>query len=122
MALPGAFFLIQVAGVRLQSANPLPDLLLMALYYALAPGAFFGALGATALAFLGSPAKKIRTLLVGIVIGLVCPLCFFGALIVFLPKNEWTLGWFLFGFIFALTGAFAGFMAGNAVLSEKMVS
>jgi hypothetical protein len=119
MALPGAFLLINAAGVRLQSANAIPDLLLMALYSILAPGAFFGLLGAAALAFWASPANRVRTRLVGTVTGLACPICFFGALIAFLPKNEGTLGWFLFGFIFTLTGAFAGFMAGNAALSEQ---
>jgi hypothetical protein len=119
MSLPGAFFLIQAVGL-LHSARDVYNLLLLALYSALAPGVIFGVLGATALTFLASPAKKTRTLLVGIVTGLSCPLAFFGALIAFFPKNDATLGWVIFGFIFALTGALAGFMAGNAVLSGKL--
>lgn len=79
-------------------------------------------LGATALTFLASPENKTRTLLVGIVTGLVSPLAFFGALIEFLgPKNEGVAGWIIYGSIFALTGAVASFEAGNAVLSEKFV-
>jgi hypothetical protein len=37
------------------------------------------------------------------------------------PKNEGVAGWVLYGFIFVLTGAFAGFEAVKAVLSEKML-
>ena len=120
MSLPGAFFLMQSLGL-LHSIDGVHTLLLLALYSVLAPGVLFGVLGATALTFLASPAKKTRTLLVGIVTGLACPLTFFGALIVLQgPKNEGVAGWVLYGFIFVLTGAFAGFEAGKAVLSEKL--
>jgi hypothetical protein len=120
MSLPGAFFLIQAIGL-LHSARGVYDLLLYVLYSMLAPGVVFGGLGATALIFLASPAKKIRTLLVGIVIGFACPLAFFGALIVLQgPKKEGVAGWVIYGSIFALTGALAGFEAGKAVLSEKL--
>ena len=120
MSLPGAFFLIQAIGL-LHSARGVYDFLLYVFYSVLAPGVLFGALGATALTFLASPAKKTRTLLVGIVIGFACPLAFFGALIVLQGlKNEGVAGWVIYGFIFALTGALAGFEAGKAVLSEKL--
>jgi hypothetical protein len=96
--------------------------LLLALYTAIAPGVIFGVLGASALTFLAWLAKKTRTLLVGIVTGFACPLAFFGALIVVQGvKNEGVAGWILYGFIFVLTGAFAGFEAGKAVLSEKLL-
>jgi len=121
MALPGAFFLTQSLAL-LQSADGAYKLLLMALYTVLAPGVVFGGLGATALTFLASPAKKTRTLSVEVVTGLACPLAFFSALIVLEgPKNEGVAGWFFYGLIFALTGAFAGFEAGKAVLSDKLV-
>jgi hypothetical protein len=122
MSLPGAFFLLQGAASILHSANGAYNLLLLALYSVLAPGVVFGVPGATALTFLGSPVKKTRTLLVGTVTGFACPLAFFGALIVLQgPKNEGVAGWVLYGFLFALTGAFAGFEAGNAVLAGKLV-
>jgi multisubunit Na+/H+ antiporter MnhG subunit len=119
MSLPGAFFLAQSLDI-LRSARGVRDLLLAALYYMLAPGVIFGGLGAIALTLLASPAKKTRTLLVGTVTGFACPLAFFGALIVFSPKNEATLGWIVLGFIFSLTGALAGYMAGSAVMSQKL--
>ena len=112
---------MQSAGLLLHSMDGVNKLLLLVLYSVLAPGVVFGVLGATALTFLASPAKKTRTLLVGIAIGFACPLAFFGALIVLQgPKNEGVAGWVLYGFIFVLTGAFAGFEAGKAVLSEKL--
>ncbi len=121
MSLPGAFFLTQSAGLLLDSVDGVYKLLLMAFYSVLAPGVVFGVLGAAALTFLASPATKTRTLLVGIVTGFTCPAAFFVALIVLLgPKNEGVVGYGIYGFIFALTGAFAGFEAGNAVLSEKL--
>lgn len=116
MALPGGFLLIQMASVRSNPSHDISDLLLMALYYVIAPGVIFGALGSAALAFLASPTSKLRTVVLGIVTGLLCPVLLFGALIIFLPRNEGALGWFLFGFIFAMTGAFAGFMAGNSLV------
>jgi hypothetical protein len=122
MALPGTFFLLQGVASLLQSANGVYNLLLLALYSVLAPGVIFGGLGAIALAFLTSPAKRIRTLLVATVTGLACPLALLGALIVFFPKNEGTLGWVISGYLYAATGAFAGFTAAKAVLSEPWLN
>ena len=120
MVLPGAFFLIQAAS-SLLSARGIYDLLLYVLYSIVVPGLLFGSLGAIALTFLASPAKKTRTLVVGVVTGFGCPVAFFGALIVVQgPKSDGTLGWVLYGIIFAGTGAFAGFEAGSAILSEKL--
>ncbi len=104
MALPGAFLLAPMAGVRLQSPNALPDVALMTVSHVLAPGALFGAVGAGVLALRASPATKIRTLSLGVVTGLACPLLLFGALLVILPKDEASLGWILFGMIFSVTG------------------
>ncbi len=118
MTLPGAFLLAPMAGVRLQSPNALPDVALMTVSYVLAPGALFGAMGAGVLALWASPAKKIPTLSLGVVTGLASPLIFFGALLVILPKNEASLGWILFGMIFSVAGAFAGFMTAAAVLPK----
>ena len=90
----------------------------MAIYWALGPGVLFGALGAAALTFLVRPGQQLRALAVGVLVGFACPVAFFGALMFILPQNEGTMGWYLFGFIFAMTGMFAGIMAGNSIGSE----
>jgi hypothetical protein len=107
MALPGVFFLSQV-GLHYQYI----------LVGVIAPGVGFGAIGAAFLTLLVRPGQKVRALVVGLLVGFGTPAAFFWGLAIVLPKNEATMGYALFGLVFAMTGAFAGIVAANAVKSE----
>ena len=117
MALPGLFFLLQT-GSPLSSPDWLTSFLTTALYWVLAPGAVFGGIGAGAMTLWVQPGQTFRAITLGVVVGLGAPAGFFAALAIFLPKNEATMGWVLFGMVFAMTGAFAGVMAANLLKSE----
>lgn len=98
MALSGLFFVSQA---RLHYQSILVEVI--------APGVALGAIGAAFMSLLVRPGQKFRAL----------PSCFLlGGLAIVLPKNEATMGYVLFGMIFAMAGAFAGIMAANSLKSQ----
>jgi hypothetical protein len=104
MTLPGLFFVSQA---RLHYQSILGEVI--------APGVAFGAIGAAFMSLLVRPGQKFRALLVGLLVGGGSPAAFFWGLAIVLPKNEATMGYVLFGMIFAMAGAFAGIMAANSL-------
>jgi hypothetical protein len=107
MAFPGLFFLPRI-GLHYQYI----------LFEMVAPGIAFGAIGAASMTLLVRPGQKLRALVVGLLVGFGTPAAFFSGLAILLPKNEATMGYVLFGMIFAMTGAFAGIVAANSLKSE----
>jgi hypothetical protein len=79
----------------------------------LAPAVVFGTIGATVMAFLVSPGHLLRALLAGIVVGFGLPAAVFWGLLVILPKNEVSLGYYFAGWVLGMAGGVAGVIAGS---------
>jgi hypothetical protein len=74
-------------------------------------GTVFGIIGTAILSRFVSPGSKFATVLGIIIGGVLAPLVLW-TLALIMPKNEATMGYFLFGFILAVPNALAGGMAG----------
>ena len=75
--------------------------------------AVFGLIGAAAMT-VGVPARrKLAAIAVGVAFGITLPLVIFWGLAAALPKNEGTVGYFLFGYVYAVPSGLAGAVAGS---------
>jgi hypothetical protein len=79
----------------------------------LAPAVVFGTIGATVMTFLVTPGHLLRALLAGMVVGFGLPAAVFWGLVVILPKNEASLGYYLAGWVLGMAGGVAGVIAGS---------
>lgn len=99
-----------------------PPILPTALLWTGAPGGIFGGLGAAALTFLVRSGQKWPAPLVGTVVGFACPVATTIALGIILSKNNDRMGLVIFGFMFAMLGALAGFLQASPSLLKPSPS
>ena len=79
----------------------------------LVPGLVMGALGATIMTLVVEPGRTFSAVIVGFFVGSGVPLIVFWGLAALGPKNEATLGYGIFGFLFAVPSGIAGIIAGS---------
>jgi len=77
------------------------------------PGLVMGALGATIMTLVVEPGRTFSAVIVGFFVGSGIPLIVFWGLAALGPKNEATLGYGIFGFLFAVPSGIAGIIAGS---------
>jgi len=77
------------------------------------PGLGMGALGATIMTLVVEPGRTFSAVIVGFFVGAGVPLIVFSGLAALGPKNEATLGYGIFGFLFAVPSGIAGIIAGQ---------
>src|SRR5258707_8862703 len=77
------------------------------------PGLVMGALGATIMTLVVERGRTFSAVIVGFLVGLGVPLIVFWGLAALGPKNEATLGYGIFGFLFAVPSGIAGIIAGS---------
>jgi len=77
------------------------------------PGLVMGALGATIMTLVVEPGRTFSAVIVGFFVGSGVPLIVFWGLAALGPKNEATLGYGIFGFLFAVPSGIAGIIAGS---------
>jgi hypothetical protein len=89
---------------------------IFALIGSFAFGLIFATIGTAILSRFVSPGSRFATVLGIIIGGVLAPLVLWTLALV-MPKNEGTMGYFLFGFILAVPNALAGGFAGNLYAS-----